>query len=185
MEAVGEYLVGPTWAGGHHVHAPRLFLHVNAYIRALIGGVRCVDPRVADWPLMHWSYPAVISAACASHPPCDTAAALHTSMVHLVLAVRCLRTHSYMPHQTWMQKQHLHLRLATDVPYIDSLPLISACALPACADVLSLPLGMALMRNRPPMKLKRFAAVHNAFLFSLSLYMSVECIRQVRADSTC
>ena len=46
------------------------------------------------------------------------------------------------------------------------------------ADVLSLPLGKAIMRNRPPMKLKRFAALHNAFLFSLSLYMSVECVRQ-------
>ena len=46
------------------------------------------------------------------------------------------------------------------------------------ADVLSLPLGMAFMRKRQPLKLKRFAALHNAFLFSLSLYMSVECIRQ-------
>ncbi len=46
------------------------------------------------------------------------------------------------------------------------------------ADVLSLPVGMAFMRKRQPLKLKRFAALHNAFLFSLSLYMSVECIRQ-------
>ena len=46
------------------------------------------------------------------------------------------------------------------------------------ADVLSLPVGMAFMRMRQPLKLKRFAALHNAFLFSLSLYMSVECIRQ-------
>ncbi len=40
---------------------------------------------------------------------------------------------------------------------------------------------MAFMRNRRPMRLKRFAAAHNALLFSLSLYMSVECIRQASA----
>ena len=51
------------------------------------------------------------------------------------------------------------------------------CAL-AIADVLSLPFSMAFMRKRQPLKLKRFAALHNAFLFSLSLYMSVECLRQ-------
>ena len=37
---------------------------------------------------------------------------------------------------------------------------------------------MAFMRNRRPLKLKCFAALHNAFLFSLSLYMSIECVRQ-------
>ena len=48
------------------------------------------------------------------------------------------------------------------------------------ADMLSIPIGKALMKNRQPMKLKGFAAVHNAFLFGLSLYMCLECIQQVR-----
>ena len=46
------------------------------------------------------------------------------------------------------------------------------------ADVLCIPIGNALMRNRPPFKLRRFSVLHNAVLFSLSLYMCIECIRQ-------
>ena len=46
------------------------------------------------------------------------------------------------------------------------------------ADVLCIPIGNALMRNRQPFKLRRFSVVHNAVLFSLSLYMCIECIRQ-------
>ena len=34
------------------------------------------------------------------------------------------------------------------------------------------------MRERLPFKLRRFAAVHNAVLFSLSLYMTVEVARR-------
>ena len=37
------------------------------------------------------------------------------------------------------------------------------------------------MRERPPLKLRRFAAAHNAVLFSLSLYMTVEVARQASA----
>ena len=46
------------------------------------------------------------------------------------------------------------------------------------ADVLGIPIGNALMRNRQPLKLRRFSMLHNAVLFSLSLYMCVECLRQ-------
>ena len=35
------------------------------------------------------------------------------------------------------------------------------------------------MRRREPFKLKAFSMAHNFTMFSLSLYMSVECIRQV------
>lgn len=45
--------------------------------------------------------------------------------------------------------------------------------------MLSIPIGKAIMKNRQPMKLRGFAAVHNAFLFGLSLYMCLECIQQV------
>ena len=41
-----------------------------------------------------------------------------------------------------------------------------------------IPTGNALMRNRQPFRLRRFSVLHNAVLFSLSLYMCVECIRQ-------
>lgn len=40
------------------------------------------------------------------------------------------------------------------------------------------------MRKRQPFKLRRFAAAHNAILFSLSLYMSIEVARQVCGDCT-
>ena len=46
------------------------------------------------------------------------------------------------------------------------------------ADLCSIPIGQRLMRERLPFKLRRFAAVHNAVLFSLSLYMTVEVARQ-------
>lgn len=38
------------------------------------------------------------------------------------------------------------------------------------------------MRNREPLKVKRFAMLHNLILFSLSLYMAVECVRQSIAN---
>ncbi|KAK9838521.1 hypothetical protein WJX81_004941 [Elliptochloris bilobata] len=44
--------------------------------------------------------------------------------------------------------------------------------------LLSIPVGQQLMRGRQPFKLRRFAAVHNAILFSLSLYMTIEVARQ-------
>lgn len=34
------------------------------------------------------------------------------------------------------------------------------------------------MRDRPPFKLKTFAALHNLTLFLLSLYMSIETLQQ-------
>jgi GNS1/SUR4 family len=46
------------------------------------------------------------------------------------------------------------------------------------ADVLCIPIGNTLMRNRQPFRLRRFSVVHNAVLFSLSLYMCIKCIRQ-------
>ncbi len=48
-----------------------------------------------------------------------------------------------------------------------------------CADVVAIPLGQRLMRDRPPFKLKAFAVLHNLVLFSLSLYMSLETLKQV------
>lgn len=46
------------------------------------------------------------------------------------------------------------------------------------ADIVCIPIGNALMRNRQPFRLRRFSVLHNAVLFSLSLYMCIECIRQ-------
>lgn len=46
------------------------------------------------------------------------------------------------------------------------------------ADMMAIPIGKAVMRNRQPMKLRSFAAAHNAFLFGLSLYMCLECLQQ-------
>ncbi|GMH41441.1 hypothetical protein BSKO_09351 [Bryopsis sp. KO-2023] len=46
------------------------------------------------------------------------------------------------------------------------------------AYLLGIPLLMRFMKHREPMKIKRFAALHNAILFSLSLYMCVETVRQ-------
>ena len=68
------------------------------------------------------------------------------------------------------------------VPMLQSYPVSRGADVGAfgCADMLSIPIGKAIMKNREPMKLKRFAAVHNAFLFGLSLYMCLECIQQVR-----
>jgi hypothetical protein len=61
--------------------------------------------------------------------------------------------------------------------------------------LLSVPLGMAIMRNREALKLKTLTALHNVLLFALSFYMCVETFRQVgtsyayrlswRADDTC
>lgn len=50
------------------------------------------------------------------------------------------------------------------------------------ADVFGIPLGIWVMRNREPLKVKRFAMLHNLLLFSLSLYMAVECVRQSIAN---
>eukprot|EP00208_Stichococcus_sp_RCC1054_P003167 CAMPEP_0206135196 /NCGR_PEP_ID=MMETSP1473-20131121/528_1 /ASSEMBLY_ACC=CAM_ASM_001109 /TAXON_ID=1461547 /ORGANISM="Stichococcus sp, Strain RCC1054" /LENGTH=286 /DNA_ID=CAMNT_0053526959 /DNA_START=137 /DNA_END=997 /DNA_ORIENTATION=- len=44
--------------------------------------------------------------------------------------------------------------------------------------ILSIPVGNAIMRQRAPFKLKGFSMLHNFAMFSLSLYMSIECIRQ-------
>ncbi|KAK9820370.1 hypothetical protein WJX72_009566 [[Myrmecia] bisecta] len=44
--------------------------------------------------------------------------------------------------------------------------------------ILGIPVGHRIMRDREPLKLRRFATLHNAFLFALSLYMTVECVTQ-------
>jgi len=46
------------------------------------------------------------------------------------------------------------------------------------AYLLGIPLLMRMMRDREPFQLKGVAAVHNAVLFFLSLYMAVETLRQ-------
>lgn len=41
-------------------------------------------------------------------------------------------------------------------------------------------LGKRLMRNRKPVNVKAFAMAHNFVMFSASLYMVIETVRQVR-----
>lgn len=48
-----------------------------------------------------------------------------------------------------------------------------------CADLVAIPVGQRVMKDRPPLKIRRLAALHNANLFLLSLYMSIETYRQV------
>lgn len=50
----------------------------------------------------------------------------------------------------------------------------------AGADILGVDLGKRLMRNRKPVNVKAFAMAHNFVMFSASLYMVIETVRQVR-----
>lgn len=51
------------------------------------------------------------------------------------------------------------------------------------ADILGIPLGQWIMKDREAFQIKTLATLHNAILFFLSLYMSVECIQQVCTKS--
>ena len=51
----------------------------------------------------------------------------------------------------------------------------------AMAYLVSIALGNLVMRRRKAFRLKYFTAIHNAVLFSLSLYMCLETLRQVGA----
>ena len=137
---------------------------------------------------MHWSYPAVISAACEFPPSvCFCKAPCISRARRSENTLLCLNLthggHRARPSKI-MQPTLRHSSGHSAAPVSHQSRLSQ---LLSRVDILSLPLGMAFMRNRRPMKLKRFAAAHNAFLFSLSLYMSVECIRQAsdEAPSAC
>ena len=59
--------------------------------------------------------------------------------------------------------------------------MIAHPALPAvcAADVIGIPIGKRLMRHREPFNMKTPTAVHSVILFMLSLYMTLECAKQV------
>ena len=52
----------------------------------------------------------------------------------------------------------------------------AACA----ADVLGVPLGQWLMRNRKPFSMKPLSVAHNIIMFTLSLWMTYETLAQVQ-----
>ena len=47
------------------------------------------------------------------------------------------------------------------------------------ADVIGIPIGKRLMRDREPFNMKTPTALHSVILFMLSLYMTLECAKQV------
>lgn len=53
-------------------------------------------------------------------------------------------------------------------------------------DLVGIPVLMRIMRDREPMQVKGIAALHNAILFFLSLYMVTETLYQVLIlDASC
>eukprot|EP00892_Ulva_mutabilis_P004697 jgi/Ulvmu1/259/UM001_0263.1 len=65
-----------------------------------------------------------------------------------------------------------------DWPFMEwQLPMLITCGY-----VFGIPAGIWVMKDRQPLKVKRFAMLHNLFLFLLSLYMAIECVRQAVAN---
>lgn len=109
---------------------------------------------MSNWPLLNWRVAAAISGFC----ECASFSKLDNK--RLLAGLQRLSADS--PIQQCRTAYSLLLTVLTFVT----------------ADLCSIPIGQRLMRERPPFKLRRFAAVHNAVLFSLSLYMTVEVARQ-------
>ncbi|KAK3245348.1 hypothetical protein CYMTET_45078 [Cymbomonas tetramitiformis] len=64
---------------------------------------------------------------------------------------------------------------------VTSWPLLDGWEVPTAISavyILGIPIGMSIMKDREPFKLKAFSLFHNFFLFTLSMYMTVETLRQ-------
>ena len=68
---------------------------------------------------------------------------------------------------------------ARDLLHALAEQLLAVSELELAADVLGVPLGQWLMRNRKPYSMKTVSVLHNIFMFVLSLWMTYETLTQV------